>query len=443
MKTHLMRTLLLLCSINNAFAGNRIFVAPNGNDTVNAGTIESPFATIARAQDLIEPGDTVYLRGGTFVMTNSQIAKKDPIYASVHYLDKNGTQANPICYFAYNNEKVVFDLTKVNPTLRITAFMVKGSWLHFKGFEVVGTQVTLMGHTQSECFRNEGSNNIYENLSMHDGMAIGFYLTRGSNNLILNCDAYQNQDSLSENGKGGNTDGFGCHPTKGGVNNIFRGCRAWFNSDDGYDCISAWESVTFDHCWSFWNGFTPQFETLADGNGFKAGGWGKKSVNQIPQSVPGHLVQFCVAVRNRTNGFYSNHQIAGSKWYNNTAYGNNVNFNMLNRLQDNKTDVPGYNHVLNNNISFDAIDTMNVDLSTCDVCYNSFSLPFKISADDFVSLEQVQLTLPRKSDGSLPNITFLQLNKKSKMIDKGVKLGFPYTGKAPDLGAFEYKPLKK
>ena len=47
---------------------------------------------------------------------------------------------------------------------------------------------------------------------MHDGMAIGFYLVRGSHNLVLNCDAYNNFDPVSENGTGGNVDGFGGHP---------------------------------------------------------------------------------------------------------------------------------------------------------------------------------------------------------------------------------------
>ena len=42
--------------------------------------------------------------------------------------------------------------------------------------------------------------------------AIGFYLVRGSNNLVLNCDAYNNYDPVSENGTGGNVDGFGGHP---------------------------------------------------------------------------------------------------------------------------------------------------------------------------------------------------------------------------------------
>ena len=69
---------------------------------------------------------------------------------------------------------------------------------------------------------------------MHDGMAIGFYLVRGSNNLVLNCDAYNNFDPVSENGTGGNVDGFGGHPASASyTGNVFKGCRAWYNSDDG------------------------------------------------------------------------------------------------------------------------------------------------------------------------------------------------------------------
>ena len=73
---------------------------------------------------------------------------------------------------------------------------------------------------------------------MHDGMGNGWYLTSGASNLVLNCDAYNNRGL--DSGSLGNTDGFGCHPnTTSGKGNILRGCRAWFNSDDGYDCINA------------------------------------------------------------------------------------------------------------------------------------------------------------------------------------------------------------
>ncbi|MBC7722487.1 MAG: DUF4990 domain-containing protein, partial [Pedobacter sp.] len=312
------------------------------------------------------------------------------------------------------------------------------------GLEVTGVQVGIKTHTQSECFENQGSNNIYEGLNMHDGMAIGIYLIAGSNNLFLNCDAYQNHDYFSENGKGGNTDGFGCHPKKGDVGNVFRGCRAWFNSDDGFDLINAHESVTFENCWAMYNGFSTDFKSLGDGNGFKCGGYGKTPVDKLPNPIPTHTVQFCLAVRNKANGFYSNHHITGSNWFNNSAYRNSVNYNMLNRLADNITDVDGYGHKMRNNLGYrGGKETDRLDASKCDITNNYFTLPIMVADADFISLDEHQLFQPRKADGSLPDIAFMHLKPTSKLIDKGEAIGFPFLGKAPDLGAFESKPLNK
>jgi hypothetical protein len=418
------------------------FVATNGNDTANLGTITTPFATIMRAQKVVTPGDTVFIRGGKYQMSENQIAKKQRIWSIIHFLHKSGMPGKLIHYWAYPGEKPVFDMSNVKPfNQRVMAFNVVGSWIHLKGLEVIGTQVTMTGHTQSECFHNEGSYNIYEQLSMHDGQAIGFYLSKGLNNLILNCDAYRNWDYTSEGGKGGNADGFGCHPQRGSTGNIFRGCRAWFNSDDGYDCIRAAETVTFDHCWAFYNGYSSEFKNLGDGNGFKAGGWGLVKDDRVPDSIPMHIIQFCVAVHNRANGFYSNHQPGGSYWYNNTAYENGTNFNMLNRTTDITSDVPGYNHILKNNLSFEprTYETQWIDSIKSVVINNSFSIPVKVSKADFVTLDQSQLTATRKKNGDLPDIDFLKLRKNSKLIDKGVDIGFKFSGIAPDLGAFEIK----
>jgi len=417
------------------------FVAPNGSDSINQGTITAPFATIMRAQEAVQAGDTVYIRGGKYMINENQISSIQRIWAIVHLLNKSGKAGKRINYWAYQGEKPVFDMSKVKPeNKRVMAFDVTGSWIHLKGLEVVGTQVTILTHTQSECFHSEGSHNIFEQLSMHDGQAIGFYLLKGSDNLILNCDAYRNYDFTSEGGRGGNADGFGCHPQPGGTGNVFRGCRAWFNSDDGFDCIRASETVTFDHCWAFNNGYSTDFKSLGDGNGFKAGGWGLVGDDRTPDTFPMHIIRFCVAVGNRANGFYSNHQPGGSYWYNNSAYQNGTNFNMLNRNPEFSEDVPGYGHILKNNLSFDArtYDIQHIDSTKCDVTFNSFTLPVKVSKSDFKSLDQSQLTAPRKADGSLPDIDFMKLKNGSKLIDKGVNIGFPFKGKAPDLGAFEF-----
>lgn len=420
------------------------FVAPDGSDN-SAGTLEAPFATINRAQEEVEPGDTVYLRGGTYHMDESHIAQKRRIWAYVIRLDKSGTAEKPIRYVAYQDERPIFDFSQVKPPgMRVHAFSIVGSWLHLRGIEVVGVQVTAKGHTQSVCFAHDGSHNVLENLSMHDGMAIGIYALRGRDNLFLNCDAYNNYDSVSEGGRGGNVDGFGCHPSRGATGNVFRGCRAWFNSDDGFDCINAAETVRFENCWAFWNGYSPEFKSRADGNGFKAGGYAGAPAFRLPRPIPRHEVVQCLAVGNKSSGFYANHHIGGCDWINNTAYRNGANFNMLGRTADNAKDVPGYDHLLRNNLSFGGRRHItNVNPENCDGSCNSFDRDIEVSKSDFLSLDTKQLIQPRKPSGELPEIELLHLAPESQLIDLGEPADLPFLGKAPDLGAFETEAGQK
>jgi|GEM_PF-3676539 len=65
------------------------FVATSGDDA-DAGSIEQPFATIQRAQEAARPGDAIFIRGGTYKMKESQIVRKQRIWAHVIWLDKNG-----------------------------------------------------------------------------------------------------------------------------------------------------------------------------------------------------------------------------------------------------------------------------------------------------------------------------------------------------------------
>ncbi len=431
------------------------YIAPDGSDSSGNGSVSSPYATLMKAHQYVLAGDTVFMRGGTYKITESQIYLKSGIWAYINYLDKSGSSASKrIYYWAYPGEKPVIDMSAVKPAgYRNIVFYVKGSWLHFKGLEITGTQVTITDHTQSECFRNEGgSNNIYEQCVMRDGMAIGFYLTKGANNLVLNCDAFNNWDSVSESGRGGNVDGFGFHGNKGSTGNVIRGCRAWLNSDDGYDCINNAENVTFDNCWAFYNGYSAGFVSRGDGNGFKIGGYGQApSVASLPNPIPAYTVKFCMAYRNKANGFYANHHVeTGSNWFNNSAYRNSTNFNMLSQKitkstktgNDTTLDCPGLRHVLKNNLSFkysSQRDTLNLGSSVN--VYNSFSpgISVLVNSSDFVNVSEPELITSRNADGSLPDIGFMKLIATSDLIDKGQNLGFAYSGAAPDLGAFEYQ----
>ena len=433
------------------------YVAPNGNDT-EAGSINAPFLTIQRAQAVVAAGDTVYIRGGLYMMEESQIADTGFVgstqFVYVTHLVKSGSPGKRIKYWNYPAEKPVFNYSNVKPfNSRINAFEITGSWIHIKGLEVIGVQVTINRNinTQSICFSNRardengGSDNIYERLIMHDGMAIGFYLTGGRNNLVLNCDAYNNYDNISADKLGGNVDGFGAHPgSKGGTGNVFRGCRAWYNSDDGFDCINAYAAIVFENCWAFRNGYSKDGRQLANGVGFKVGGFGIRTAPSRLDSVPRHIVRNCLAVYNKASGFYANHHMGGNDWYNNTAYRNSANFNMLNRSGDFTKDVPGYGHVLRNNVSYaprsaGAIIT-EYDAARCTIDHNSFlTTDITLSDADFVSLDTTLFSQPREANGELPVTNLLRPAKGSDLIDAGIKVGLPYKGRRPDLGYQEYR----
>ncbi|MDO7850277.1 T9SS type A sorting domain-containing protein [Hymenobacter convexus] len=488
--------LLLAVSFSPAFA-TKFYVAPTGNDT-NPGTITAPFLTIQRAQAVmlanstpastttISTGDTVYIRGGTYMMQNSQIAGYSTVangnYAYITLLNISGVAGKRVNYWAYPGEQPVFNYANVDPNAtnagapnpppyRLSAFEVTGGYIHIRGLEIVGLRVPVVGptvNTLSICVSQSGAlgNNIFERLSMHDGQAIGFYMTRGGNTLVLNCDAYRNNDNVNApnstgTANGGNVDGFGAHVNQTTyTGNVFRGCRAWQNSDDGFDCITNNAAVTFENCWAFYNGYTPKFVSRGDGNGFKAGGYGTGANPSVPNPIPRNVVQGCVSVRNKANGFYANHHLGGLTFVDNTAYRNgggssSANYNMLNRSNASlatNTDVPGYGHIVQNNISYSpavvGADLTNCDPTTSTVDHNTFapnSVGVTVSSSDFLSIDTTLLRSPRQADGSLPIIQTLRLAPGSALIDAGTTANYPtsftYTGSAPDVGAYEYANL--
>lgn len=398
---------LFSCSL---FAAT-FYVSPSGSDS-NPGTPASPFLGINRAQAAASAGDTVLICGGLYTINASQIARTDTLYAYVHNLTKSG-----ISYLAYPGEKPIFDFSAVKPTgLRVTGFFVSAANCRFKGFEVKGVQVTITTHTGSECFRVEGSNNTFEQLTLDHNMGLGLAITRhGANNLVLNCDAFENWDSVSEGGAGGNTDGFGCHTD--GAGNTFRGCRAWRNSDDGYDCINCKGAVTFDHCWSFENGK----QSKGDGNGFKVGGWGNNPATVPPSPLPVHTVMYCLSANNKAHGFYANHQPGqAAVWTHNTAYNHSGgDFDTLERKPDMSADIPGTKEVMHFNLAYLGTITRDYAETGSIVTDNSWTKSVTVSAVDFQSLDATQLDDARAADGSLPAITFMHLVSGSDLAGLG------------------------
>jgi lysophospholipase L1-like esterase len=399
---------LILLSAS-AFAANSYYISPTGSDS-NPGTVSAPFKSIMKAQSMASSGDTVYIRGGVY--NDFQIAQTDSNYNYVHDITKSG-----ITYEAYpGDERPVFDFQYVPTNLRVAAFRVadKVTGITFKGFDAIGVKVGTQ--KQSEVFRIIGQAD-FENVAAHDNEANGFYFTTRGSGTVLNCDSYNNIGPTDVSA--GNTDGFGAHA--GPVS--FINSRAWNNSDDGFDSISSTGAVTYDHSWSFNN--RGNQNGLGDQNGFKVGGYSHRT-SGFPDPMPVHTVKYSLAVNNGANGFYANHQPGQSAtWMNNTAYNNTTsNFNMLERVsQTEDVDIPGYREVLHNNIAYMGLPIINDNNPPENVTNNSWTInkgELVMKDKDFVSLDVSQLSAPRKPDGSLPDVTFMQPVKSSPLYKNGL-----------------------
>lgn len=106
-----------------------------------------------------------------------------------------------------------------------TGFTISGSYYTFKNVIVqnagdCGTRIT-------------GSNNTFENCVFRYNNNSGVSITKGgAYNTFIYVDSYRNGDLVQKNGA--DADGFSVK-LAAGMDNYFYNCRAWENSDDGWD----------------------------------------------------------------------------------------------------------------------------------------------------------------------------------------------------------------
>lgn len=389
-------TTVLLLFFLSIFVSAQIYVSPTGSDD-NPGTFDLPFRTLTKAVSVAGPDSLIYMRGGVY---------ND---STTHVLNKTGQPDKYIKVWAYPGENPILDFSNQPVSTSSRGIRITHNYWHIKGLTIRNAKDNGI-HIQSYY-------NIVENCILYNNNDTGIQISNGgSYNLILNCDSYMNNDPLTS---GENADGFAAKLGIG-PGNVFRGCRAWNNSDDGYDMYEAADTVLVDNCWAFRNGYNiwgfPNF--AGDGNGFKLGG------NFF--SDP-HKVIRCVAFDNPSKGFDQNNNTAGITLYNNTAWGNGSrNFSF-------PTQPSSGTHILKNNISFEG----SISLAANTVQEANSWQGFTVTSADFKSLDSTLAILPRDSSGQLPYTDLLRLASGSSLIDAGVDVGLPYYGTAPDLGAFE------
>lgn len=161
-------------------------------------------------------------------------------------------------------------------------------------------------------FQVGGNNYVYYVRTTYNGDS-GLQIYNGSHdNYIYKCESYYNYDSDND---GEDADGFACK-LSAGKNNVFEGCIAAYNSDDGWDLYGQSYPVTIKDCTAKYNGY--RNSSLAttkngDGNGFKLGSAGISVV---------HVLSGDTAYGNLLSGFDGNGNSAKIKVSNCNSYNN-------------------------------------------------------------------------------------------------------------------------
>lgn len=471
--------ILLFFWTNFVHAQSTYYVSPAGNDG-NPGTLSQPFKTVAKLSTTLHSGDIAYIRGGTYTPANLP-------GAGVHFLIQNlvGSAAAPIKIWAYPGETPVFDCQSITPTNPYPfAFVISNSvYVHIKGLTIKNLKQIASGTGVSRGFMFSNSNNCTaELLNVFNIGGTGVTLESSNSCTFLNCDSHNNGDGVSPD-TWNFGDGFTCTGGDTSTDIWFEGCRAWMNGDDNWDFF-AWSGmkVTIKNCWSFWASIkpwgisgtqpsdaamTPETPSLwlsnnayrtstTSGEGFKLGGFnvGGPGPAGAPTTLKKYLIN-CVSFDNCGTG-YSENMLA--QYSHQMSLVNCLAFN-------NGNDGFGFGvgrsvgiaHIFkncwawnNNHLDtgadwvYDGLST-NVSNNYWETVYNGVNYGnlkggtvTALNGSDFVSTTPTGVTGARQSDGSLPVIDFLHLVSGSDLIDKGINVGQPYSGTAPDLGAFEY-----
>jgi len=475
------------------------YVAPNGTDGSypTRGTQNAPWRSWHYAMNHVTPGDTVYFRGGIY----------DDYYSArmgVKLQDTaiNGTFDNYTCFFADPNDWAngsypildcngMYSANNYNVGVEIS----RVNYIHFKGLTVRNvpqTYPTVYGSGYGfYIYAENRTTNPYrpgtlkfENCIAHNVPADGFKAHAVDTAYFINCDSYNNMDTLTTDGDvGGQGTGFNLGTSDRLSDNAdacyisLFGCRAWNCSDQGY-AVGADAQWVMENCWSFNNGNNPlATNDTRKGSGIKL--WytslipGENKRNEL--DVVQVIIRNCLFVSNAysginwcTTGTPNRDPEIRAHIYNNFIY-NNIyyvynfspavahGYGILDELNDVDT-LGRWDHRYWNNISYfnsppdSKYDNINgVIQPDRSASYNQFDIPGSPVRDTwFMSLDTTGMlgVHTRKPDGSLPDTDFGKPAPGSPLIDAGFNVSefsemegispLLYEGSAPDIGWAEY-----
>ena len=286
-----------------------IYVSPDGR-SYGSGAKDDP-VDIYTAVKSAAPGRTILLKGGTYALDKTVIVERGV----------NGT-ADAKIYMIADPEAATRPVLDFQG--RCAGMILAGDYWYFQGFDVTRSANAQKGIQVS------GSYNTVDNVVTYKNGNTGLQISRykstdnwedwPSHNLILNCTSYLNADAGYED-----ADGFAAKLAVAD-GNVFDGCIAAYNADDGWDLFAKVETgaigqVVIQNCVAFKNGYVldenGQEVDAGNGNGFKMGG----------SSISGHhILRNSVSFGNKAKGIDSN-SCPDIEAYSSTSY-NNESFNV-------------------------------------------------------------------------------------------------------------------
>lgn len=418
--------------MKRGFTEDVIYVNPLvQSSNTGKGTKESP-TDIYTAVKYATAGQIILLDGGEYLLSSTVKVERG----------NDGTAEAPI-YLMANPEAT--ERPVLNFQGNCAGLVLAGDYWIFDGFDVTNSKDGQKGLQLS------GSHCIVQNINAYRNGNTGIQISRYSSydlfenwpadNLILNCTSYANADKGYED-----ADGFAAKLTVGN-GNVFDGCIAYNNADDGWDLFAKIETgsigvVVIRNCVAYGNGYLPDGTNAGNGNGFKLGG----------DSMSGcHQLIHCVAYNNKAKGIDSNScpdiKVTNSTSFNNGSYNvalytNNaantdysvnglISFRTENLAQGEQLKLKGTQDTAKvygaNNFYYDATaqQTMNSEKTA-------------VAADWFESLDTAK-GLTRKADGTIDMGGLLVLTAKAPENTGAVMTGTANVDYTPVVQAAQKK----
>jgi parallel beta-helix repeat protein len=294
---------LVLFLVTSTAQAATFYVATTGNDS-NPGTLAQPFRTMRQGVSVLRPGDTTFVRGGTYFES----------FDTNHFTFPSGTSwTSAVTLAVYPGETV-----SMNGTFNFGA--VPNQYIIIDGLIIDAINGVNEGVSI-----NQGSHHIrFQNCEIRNSYMNGVGLWWGNNNGLssdynefINCKIHHNgrwggsgfPDQAPGYGRG-----HGLYITTS--NNVFRGNRIYDNGEYGLHLYNGNYPSNFVN------------NNVADGNLIYSNGHNTTRYGSVccggitAGSGSGSIIRNNIVYSNRVNGIEVGSSCTNCKAFNNTTYNN-------------------------------------------------------------------------------------------------------------------------